>query len=161
MPRKCVKTDHLENVPGKCSKSSTLPRLKTSVVVGKSVRGQRTSLPQYNEVSSSSLSRVPLATTTTCHVWKVLNAPRSCTTITLLIPGVSCLLLNSTFQEQQIGCCYFAVVVISLAQKASNFLLNRLFDGHEILGLDENWEPTDNRLFKVLFFNSFQILQNY
>ena len=48
---------HLENLPGlpgKCSKSSTLPRLKTSVVVGKSVRGQRTSLPQYNEVSSSS-----------------------------------------------------------------------------------------------------------
>ena len=136
VPRKCVKTDHLENLPGKCSKSSTLPpRLRrTSVVVGKSVRGQRTSLPQYNEVSSSSsLSRVPLATTTTCHVWKVLNAPRSCTTITLLIPGVSCLLLNSTFQEQQIGCCYFAVVVISLAQKASNFLLNRLLMGMKFL----------------------------
>ena len=60
MPRKCVKTGHLENLPGKYSKSSTLPpRLwRTSVVVGKSVRGQRTSLPQYNEVSSSSSSKV-------------------------------------------------------------------------------------------------------
>ena len=96
-----------------------------------------------------------LLATTTCHVWKVLNAPRSCTTITLLIPGVSCLLLNSTFQEQQIGCCYFAVVVISLAQKASNFLLNRLLMGMKFLGLDQtgkNWQQIfEQKLFNRIF----------